>query len=76
MAMQFERPTTMVHIRFQGRSYQLEAAQLDISALSSDQEIRQALAQYFEVPVAKLAAYVIERHENGNMTVRPEAVFG
>ena len=76
MAMQFERPTPMVHIRFQGRSYQLEAAQLDISALSSDQEIRQALAQYFEAPAAKLAAYVIERHENGNMTVRPEAVFG
>ena len=76
MAMQFEHPTPMVHIRFQGRSYQLEAAQLDISALSSDQEIRQALAQYFEVSAGKLSAYVIERHENGNMTVRPEAVFG
>lgn len=76
MAMQFERPTPMVHIRFQGHSYQLEAAQLDISALSSDQEVRQALAQYFEVPAGKLSAYVVERHENGNMTVRPEAVFG
>ena len=76
MAMQFEHPTPMVHIRFQGRSYQLEAAQLDISALSSDQEIRQALAQYFEVSAGKLSAYVIERHDNGNMTVRPEAVFG
>jgi hypothetical protein len=29
-----------------------------------------------EVPQAKLRGYVIDRHETGNMTVRPEAVFG
>jgi hypothetical protein len=28
------------------------------------------------VPEAKLGDYVIDRHETGNMTVRPEAVFG
>ena len=66
----------MIHIRFQGQSWRLEARDLDISARSSDQEVKQALAQYLEVPVAKFAAYVVERHENGNMTVRPEAVFG
>ncbi len=76
MAMQFERQLPMVHIRFQGRSYQLAATRLDIGPHSSDDEIRRALAQYFDVPVAKFAAYVIERHDTGNLTVRPEAVFG
>ncbi len=76
MAERNEHLNPMVHIRFQGQSWRLEARDLDISALSSDQEVKQALAQHFEVPVAKFAAYVVERHENGNMTVRPEAVFG
>ncbi len=76
MAIPFERATPQIHIRFQGRSHQLPAADLDVSDRSSDQEIKRALAQHFDVGVGKFAAYVIERHENGNMTVRPEAVFG
>ena len=66
----------MIHIRFQGQSWRIEASELDLGIHSSDQDVKRALAQHFEVPVAKLAAYVVERHENGNMTVRPEAVFG
>ena len=34
------------------------------------------MAGYLDVPVYKLRVYVVERHTNGNMTVRPEAVFG
>jgi hypothetical protein len=66
----------MVHIRFQGQSWHIEARELGISPNASDEEVKRALAQHFEVSVAKFAAYVVERHENGNMTVRPEAVFG
>lgn len=66
----------MIHIRFQGQSWRIEVSELDLDIHSSDQDVKRALAQHFEVPVAKLAAYVVERHENGNMTVRPEAVFG
>jgi hypothetical protein len=47
-----------------------------VGSLSSDNEIKQALAQHFDVPAAKFTAYVVERHDNGNITVRPEAVFG
>ena len=71
-----EQLNPMVHIRFQGQSYRLEANALDIGSLSSDNEVKQALARHFEVPVTKFAAYVVERHDNGNITVRPEAVFG
>ena len=29
-----------------------------------------------KVPVGRLRDYVVDRHETGNLTVRPEAVFG
>ncbi len=65
-----------VHIRFDGRSWDVPFRSLDIGDASSDDEIREALAQYLDVSVRKLASYVVERHASGNMTVRPEAVFG
>ena len=73
-----ERQTgvAVVHIRFEGRSLDIPQGDLDVGTASSDNEIKQALAQHLEVPVAKLRDYVIDRHETGNMTVRPEAVFG
>lgn len=66
----------MVHIRFEGQSWSIAFNVLDIGELSSDREVRQALARYLEIPERKLTAYVVERHANGNITVRPEAVFG
>ena len=66
----------VVHIRFQGQSRSIPFATIDVGSRSSDQEIRLALARYLEIPVHKLAHYVVERHANGNYTVRPEAVFG
>ncbi len=66
----------MVHIRFEGQSWDIACAVLDVGAMSSDRDVRSALARYFEVPVRKFAPYVVERHANGNITVRPEAVFG
>jgi len=65
-----------VHVRFDGRSWDVPLRTLDIGNGSSDDEVREALAQYLEVPVRKLASCVVERHASGNMTVRPEAVFG
>ena len=65
-----------VHVRFEGRSYDLAFSVLDVGDLSSDPDVRQALAQYLDVQPRRFARYVIERHANGNITVRPEAVFG
>jgi hypothetical protein len=67
---------TVVHIRFEGRSLDIPQGDLDVGTASSDNEIKRALARYLELPEAKLRDYVIDRHETGNMTVRPEAVFG
>lgn len=65
-----------VHIRFEGRSWDILCRDLDVGPMSTDDEIRRSLANYFDVDLGKLRVYVIERHRNGNMTVRPEAVFG
>lgn len=66
----------VVHVRFEGQSWDITFGVLDIGDLSADRDVRQALARYFDVPVRKLVPYVVERHANGNITVRPEAVFG
>lgn len=66
----------VLHIRFQGRSADILLADLDIGSVSSDADIKRALAGFMEVPQAKFANYVVDRHATGNITVRPEAVFG
>ena len=73
---QRQNGAAVVHIRFEGRSYDIQQAELDIGPASTDGEIRRALARHLEVPEAKFRDYVIDRHDTGNMTVRPEAVFG
>jgi hypothetical protein len=71
-----EHSVAVVHIRFEGRSLDIPQGDLDVGAASSDNEIKRALARHLEVPEARLRDYVIDRHETGNLTVRPEAVFG
>ena len=68
--------TPVVHIRFGGRSFDIPLSDLDVGLLSSDAAVKHALAGYLGVPVKKLNDYVVDRHETGNFTVRPEAVFG
>ena len=70
------RQDRRVHVRFEGRSWDIAFALLDIGDLSADNEVRAALARYLDMPATKLAPYVVERHANGNITLRPEAVFG
>lgn len=66
----------MLHVRFDGRSLDLALSDLDAGPASSDDAIKRSLAQYLDVPVEKFRHYVLDRHETGNLTVRPEAVFG
>ena len=71
-----EKSLALVHIRFDGRSWDVSVDTLGVTALASDAEMRAALARYLEVSDDRLRFYVLERHLNGNMTLRPEAVFG
>lgn len=66
----------VLHARFDGQSFDIALADLDLGTASSDQQVKRALARHLEVGEAKLRDYVVDRHANGNLTVRPEAVFG
>jgi len=65
-----------VHVRYDGRSWDLPLHDLGVTMESPDVEVQEALARHFDVARQTFRAYVIERHRAGSMTVRPEAVFG
>ena len=66
----------VLHVRFGGRSLDVPLASLDLSRHSSDGEVKQRVAEYLEVRTRDLVDLVLDRHPNGNLTLRPEAVFG
>ncbi len=66
----------ILHVRFEGRSQDIRLVVLDLGDLSTDGDVHRALAAYMGVPEQRFTVYVVERHANGNITVRPEAVFG
>ncbi len=66
----------MIHLRFDGRSYDLDENKLGIVAGNSDAEIRKLLARHLDVGIGRLEAYVVDRRPNGDLIVRPEAVYG
>lgn len=68
---------SQVHIRYEGNSYDTTFDDLDIGAMSTDAEVRQAVARHLEAPPAKLANFSLDKNEEtGDITLRPQAVFG
>ena len=66
-----------VHIRFNGISHDTDYADLDLSEMSSDDVVREAVATYLDAPLGKLENFVVDRNPTtGDLTVRPQAVFG
>ena len=74
----FTRKTVeaLMHVRFAGKSFDVPMPVLGIGPSWPDAQIKRALAKHLEVPEGAMKHYVIDRHGNGNLTVRPEAVFG
>ncbi len=66
----------MAHIRFEGRSYDIQQSELGYGQDMSDAVIKQRLAQYFDVAINSFEYYVIDRRPSGDLIVRPEAVYG
>lgn len=63
-----------VNIRHNGRSQQTDVAQLGIPANAGDITIKRAVARALEVTTLELLQHVVERHDDGNITVRPEGI--
>jgi hypothetical protein len=66
----------MVHIRFEGRSYDVAENQLGIATGMSEKAIKERLAQHFDVKGDRFESYVLDRRPSGDLIVRPEAVYG
>ena len=66
-----------VHVRHDGQSWDLTFDELDIGDLSSDQDVKVAVARHLDVPVGKLNNFALDRNaDTGDVTLRPQAVFG
>lgn len=66
----------MVHIRFEGRSYDIAEQHLGIQGGMGDRIIKAHVARHLEVPVNRLDTYVVDHRPSGDVIVRPEAVYG
>lgn len=66
-----------LHIPYEGRYVDIHQEDVDLGDLSTDQDIRRAVAMYFEQPVEKFNAMAVEKNpETGDITLRPQAIFG
>lgn len=66
----------MVHIRFEGRSYDANENQLEITNEMNENGIKERVAKYLEVNCDRLSLYVVDRRPSGDLIIRPEAVYG
>ncbi len=66
----------MVHIRFEGRSFDVAESQLVVSTGMNDTAVKERLANHLDVNQNRLEFYVIDRRPSGDLIVRPEAVYG
>lgn len=66
----------MIHVRFEGRSYDIAAKELGIREGMSDTMIKHQLARHLDVKSDRLETYIVDRRPSGNLIVRPEAVYG
>jgi hypothetical protein len=65
----------VVHVRFAVSDFDISMPGLELGSTSSDDEVKQALAIYLDVPSYRLDEYAIDRHQNGNLTLRLETIF-
>lgn len=66
----------MIHLRFEGRSYDVQETDLRLGKTANDREVLETLARFLEVDSSKFRHYVVDRRPSGNLIVRPEAVYG
>ncbi|QBD82682.1 hypothetical protein EPA93_44635 [Ktedonosporobacter rubrisoli] len=65
----------VLHVRVDGRSKELTMAMLHLTYTASDAQIKQAVAQHFDLPSHYLDEHVIIRSSQA-IIVRPEAIYG
>lgn len=66
----------MVHVRFEGRSFDFSEMQIGVVAGMNDAQIKSQLARHFDVAITRFDFYVVDRSPSGDLIIRPEAVYG
>lgn len=66
----------MLHVRFEGRSYDLDTKDLNLGMNPRDNCVLESLAQHFDVALDRFRHYTVDRRPSGAVIVRPEAVYG
>jgi hypothetical protein len=76
MATMIRNELAVAHVRYNGRSVDVPLGALEVPLGASDVQMKVALANWLDVPARNFNDYVLDRHPNGNVTLRPQAVFG
>ena len=67
----------MVHLRFDGTSREATLPALGIQNDSNDAILLSAVAEHFDVSLTRLQAdSIIDRGTDGDIVIRPKAVYG
>ncbi len=66
----------MIHVRFEGRSFDVSEKVLGLKTPASDRKVREGLARHLDVGFGQMEGYVVDRLASGDLVVRPEAVYG
>jgi hypothetical protein len=66
----------MLHVRFEGRSFDLAENTLGVTRQTSDTAVKERLGQHLDIAQERLNDYVIDRRPSGDIIIRPEAVYG
>ncbi len=66
----------MVHVRFEGRSFDLTRRELGLNGQGRHADVKARLALYFDVRPERFDIYIVDQRPNGDLIVRPEAVYG
>jgi hypothetical protein len=65
-----------IHVRFGGESFDFNGSHIDVGEMSTDTQVKSAVATQLNVEPTKLSNFYVDRTTPGTITVRPEAVFG
>ncbi len=65
----------IIHVRFNGRSEELTTNMLQLDNHAADSQIKQAIANHFDLPSGYLDDHVVVRTSN-SIIVRPQAIYG
>jgi hypothetical protein len=65
----------VLHVRFEGNSYELALDELNLDMDSSEDQIKRTVASHYHRPATFFTRYTVVRHSNA-IVLRPEAIYG